>query len=71
MSTAEIHRQITGDEIAHTFEEEAVPEVFRDDTPLNYKIMEHTDQFEVSPHEEKTKPSPEQIEANKKKWGWE
>jgi len=27
MSTAEIHRQITGDEIAHTFEEEAVPKV--------------------------------------------
>lgn len=27
MSTAETHRQITGDEIAHTFEEEAVPKV--------------------------------------------
>src|ERR1700756_4030117 len=27
MSTAEIHRQITGDEIAHTFEEEAAPKV--------------------------------------------
>ena len=27
MSTAEIHRQITGDEIAHTFEEEATPKV--------------------------------------------
>jgi TRAP-type C4-dicarboxylate transport system permease small subunit len=27
MSTAEVHRQITGDEIAHTFEEEAVPKV--------------------------------------------
>ncbi len=27
MSTAEMHRQITGDEIAHTFEEEAVPKV--------------------------------------------
>lgn len=27
MSTAEIHRQITADEIAHTFEEEAMPKV--------------------------------------------
>ena len=27
MSTAEIHRQITGDEMAHTFEEEATPKV--------------------------------------------
>lgn len=27
MSAAEIHRQITGDEIAHTFEEEATPKV--------------------------------------------
>ena len=27
MSTAEMHRQITGDEIAHTFEEEAAPKV--------------------------------------------
>ncbi|MCS3893598.1 TRAP-type C4-dicarboxylate transport system permease small subunit [Bradyrhizobium japonicum USDA 38] len=27
MSTVEVHRQITGDEIAHTFEEEAVPKV--------------------------------------------
>ena len=27
MSTAEVHRQITGDEIAHTFEEEAAPKV--------------------------------------------
>lgn len=27
MSTADVHRQITGDEIAHTFEEEATPKV--------------------------------------------
>lgn len=27
MSPAEVHRQITGDEIAHTFEEEATPKV--------------------------------------------
>ncbi|MFZ2158909.1 MAG: TRAP transporter small permease subunit, partial [Bradyrhizobium sp.] len=27
MSTAEVHKQITADEIAHTFEEEAVPKV--------------------------------------------
>src|SRR5678809_1428580 len=48
------------------FEEEAVPEVFSEDTKLNYKIMEHTGEFEVSPDEEMSRPSPEQIEANKK-----
>ncbi len=52
------------------FEEAAVPEVFKDDTPLNYKMMEHSDQFEVCPAEEKEKPSAEQIAANKAKWGW-
>ena len=52
------------------FEEEAVPEVFTDDTPLNYKMLEHTDDFEVCLLEERPKPSVEEIEANKEKWGW-
>src|SRR5215467_8540322 len=33
------------------FEEATVPDQFKDDTPLNYKMMEHKDQFEVSPTE--------------------
>ena len=52
------------------FEEETVPSVFSEDTPLNYKIMEHMDDFEVSPNEEKPKPSAEEVAANKAKWGW-
>lgn len=52
------------------FEEAAVPEVFTDDTPLNYKILEQLGDFEVAKHEEKPRPSAEEIEANKQKWGW-
>jgi ferredoxin len=52
------------------FEEEGVPEMFNDDIALNYKIMEHMDEFEVCPLDEKPKPSAEEVEANKAKWGW-
>jgi NAD-dependent dihydropyrimidine dehydrogenase PreA subunit len=52
------------------FEESQVPEVFGADTPLNYQIMQHMDDFEVCPHEEKKKPTVEEVEANKKKWGY-
>ena len=52
------------------FEEAAVPEVFTDDTPLNYKIMKNMGDFEVCKHEQKPKPSAEEIDANKRKWGW-
>ena len=52
------------------FEEAAVPTVFADDTKLNYAMLQQRDAFEVSPNEEKPKPSAEEIEANKAKWGW-
>jgi len=52
------------------FEEAAVPEGFKDDTPLNYKIMESMGDFEVAKHEAKPKPTADEIEANKRKWGW-
>jgi hypothetical protein len=44
--------------------------VFADDVRLNAAMVDARDSFEVSPHEEKPKPSAEEIEANKKKWGW-
>ena len=44
--------------------------MFVDDVKLNAVMVDHRDSFEVSPHEEKPKPSAEQIEANKKKWSW-
>jgi len=43
------------------FEDEQVPEVFQPDTK---------DDFSVPEVEEKDKPTPEQIEANKEKWGY-
>ncbi len=52
------------------FEEAAVPDLFSDDTPLNYKMLEQLSDFVVKTHDQKPKPSAEEIEANKKKWGW-
>jgi ferredoxin len=51
------------------FEEAAVPAVFKDDTALNYLMMERKDEFEVSPNDKHDQPTAEQIEANKRKWG--
>ena len=51
------------------FEEAAVPDAFKEDTPLNYLMMEHKDDFIVSPTEKKTPPNAEEVEANKQKWG--
>jgi ferredoxin len=52
------------------FEEVAVPAVFKDDTPLNYKIMENMGDFKVAQHKKVEHPTAEQIAANKVKWGW-
>ena len=52
------------------FEDEQVPELFTEDTPLNAKILDLKDQFSVPEVGEKPKPSPEQIEENKRKWGY-
>jgi ferredoxin len=52
------------------FEDEQVPAVFEADTPLNAKILDDKDAFSVPEVEEKAKPSPEQIEENKAKWGF-
>jgi ferredoxin len=52
------------------FEDEQVPEVFADDTALNAKIVDQKDAFEVPEVEEQEKPSTEQIEENKQKWGY-
>ena len=52
------------------FEEEQVPEVFHDDIALNAKIVGVSDQRQVPEKEEKPRPTPGQIEENKKKWGY-
>lgn len=53
------------------FEDEAVPDLFQADIGLNAKIMDFKDEFEVPEVEEKPKPSPEDVKANKEKWGYE
>ena len=52
------------------FEDEQVPEVFRDDIALNARCVDAKEEFSVPEVEEKEKPSPEQIAANKEKWGY-
>lgn len=52
------------------FEDEQVPEVFQADIDLNAKIVDHKSSFEVSEVTEKPKPTPDQVEENKKKWGY-
>ncbi len=52
------------------FEEAAVPEVFADDTPLNAATVELGSDFAVKKHEQKPRPTTEEIEANKRKWGY-
>jgi ferredoxin len=53
------------------FEDEQVPTVFESDIELNAKIVDIRDQFEVPDKPETDTPTPEDVEANKKKWGYD
>jgi ferredoxin len=52
------------------FEDERVPDVFQPDVALNALIKDSKDDFQVPEVSEKTKPTPEQVKANKEKWGY-
>ena len=52
------------------FEDEQVPGVFEADTALNAKMLEDKDAFSVPESKEEVKPTPDQIETNKQKWGY-
>ena len=53
------------------FEEVAVPEVFRDDSALNYLMKDQAAEFKVPPYAKKPHhPTADEIAANKQKWGW-
>jgi len=52
------------------FEDEQVPTVFGDDIDLNAKLTDVKDDFSVPEVVEKDKPSPEQVQENKTKWGY-
>jgi len=53
------------------FEDEQVPEVFAGSVALNAKVTEIRDQFEVPERTETDSPSPEEVKANKEKWGYD
>ena len=52
------------------FEDEQVPELFSKDTELNASIVEKRDDFEVPERGELDPPTPEEVEENRKKWGY-
>ncbi len=45
------------------------PEVLKEDVALNHETLELPDQFMVRVFVQKEHPTPEQIAANKVKWG--
>jgi ferredoxin len=51
------------------FEEPAVPEIFMDNVALNHATVETPEEFKVALFQKKEHPTPEQIAANKLKWG--
>ena len=50
------------------FEDEATPDVFKEDVQLNANMVDVADDFKVPEHEEGPQPTPEQVGENKKKW---
>ena len=53
------------------YEESAVPDLFKDDIPLNHATVDLSDQFKVKGFVQIEHPTPEKIVANKRKWGME
>jgi ferredoxin len=51
------------------FENDLVPEIFKDDIELNARIVGQPRFVPTRPDE--PMPTPEQVAANKKKWGYE
>jgi ferredoxin len=52
------------------FEDEQVPDVFSKDIELNASIIAKRDEFEVPERPELDPPTPEEVEENRKKWGY-
>jgi len=53
------------------FEDEQVPDVFNGSVELNAKVTEIRDQFVVPERVETDSPSPDEVKANKEKWGYD
>lgn len=52
------------------FPEDEIPDVFEDDVALNAKVEDLEGDFEVAEEVEDEHPTPDQVEANKRKWGY-
>lgn len=52
------------------FQDDSVPAPFADDVKLNVLSDSDRDSFKNAEERENPKPSPEQVTANKKKWGY-
>jgi len=52
------------------YEDANTPEALEADVTLNARILECKDDFQVPDVMEKPKPTPEQVKANKEKWGF-
>ena len=52
------------------FQDDSVPAAFSDDVALNKKCDDSRDSFSPAEEKDNPKPSPEQVAANKKKWGY-
>ncbi|MEE9225916.1 MAG: ferredoxin family protein [Bacteroidota bacterium] len=54
------------------FQDEAVPEIFKEDTEINAQIFKDhpPEHFTTEPAPIKRHPTKEDVEANKKKWGF-
>jgi len=48
-----------------------VPDVFQIDIQANARIVDQVDERKVPEKEDKPRPTPEQISANKEKWGYD
>jgi hypothetical protein len=55
--------------VSRIFEELAGLEIFKDDIPLNHATVEMHNQFKGALFHRKEHSTPEQIAANKVKWG--
>ena len=54
------------------FEDDEVPEIFHADIALNARIIEIRDQFDVPENPMMADmPSPDEVHANKEKWGFQ
>jgi ferredoxin len=52
------------------FQDDSVPAVFQADIELNKRCDDQRDLFTAAEEKENHKPSPEEVAANKKKWGF-